>query len=190
MNCTNFYLKPLRKTLFIDKRTSELEEVCMSLVLETRIIEFRTFVRENVGINVHLHKFEPLISLESQKVEKELVKPNETKSEKEWTEEELEEFITKLTIKEKALLYVCANEADPKDKNTVLSKMNELLKRKGEKIVDEVGFTGVKSGITRKTRGKDYILPSQFDVDDYFKKEFIRYQINPKYKDTDKNFTT
>jgi hypothetical protein len=44
----------------IEKRTKELEEVCSSLPLKTRIVEFRTFTREGIGIAVHAHLFEPL----------------------------------------------------------------------------------------------------------------------------------
>ncbi|MBN2187509.1 MAG: DUF2924 domain-containing protein [Dehalococcoidia bacterium] len=47
----------------IEKRTKELEEVCSSLPLKTRTVELRTFTREDVGIAVHAHLFEPLYKL-------------------------------------------------------------------------------------------------------------------------------
>ena len=34
--------------------------MCDSLPFETKIIEFKTFCRENVGLGVHIHSFEPL----------------------------------------------------------------------------------------------------------------------------------
>ena len=48
--------------IVIDEKTEELEEVCSSLRLETKVIAFRTFEREGVGPAVHAHLFEPLYS--------------------------------------------------------------------------------------------------------------------------------
>lgn len=49
--------------ILINVKTEELEEVCETLPFETRIIEFKTFVRENVGLEVHIHLFETLTKI-------------------------------------------------------------------------------------------------------------------------------
>lgn len=46
--------------ILIDGKNDELEEVCDSLPFKAKIIEFKTFCRENVGLGVHIHSFEPL----------------------------------------------------------------------------------------------------------------------------------
>lgn len=50
-------------TIIIDEKTNELEEVCHSLPGEKKIVEFKTFEREGVGLGVHAHLFEPLAKL-------------------------------------------------------------------------------------------------------------------------------
>ena len=46
--------------ILIDGKNDELEEVCDSLPFDSKVIEFKTFCRENVGIGDHIHSFEPL----------------------------------------------------------------------------------------------------------------------------------
>lgn len=46
--------------IVIDQKTHQLDEVCKRLSFKTKSTEFRTFTRENAGINVHVHEFEPL----------------------------------------------------------------------------------------------------------------------------------
>jgi predicted transport protein len=46
--------------IIIDEVTEELKESIEGLPFETRLIEFKTFEREGVGIAVHAHLFEPL----------------------------------------------------------------------------------------------------------------------------------
>lgn len=46
--------------ILIDGKNDELEEVCDSLPFGSKVIEFKTFCRENVGIGDHIHSFEPL----------------------------------------------------------------------------------------------------------------------------------
>jgi len=46
--------------ILIDGKNNELEEVCDSLPFDSKVIEFKTFCRENVGIGDHIHSFEPL----------------------------------------------------------------------------------------------------------------------------------
>ncbi len=46
--------------IVIEEKTKELEEVCTSLHLETKVVEFKTFEREGVGLAVHAHLFEPI----------------------------------------------------------------------------------------------------------------------------------
>jgi len=46
--------------ILIDGKNDELEEVCDSLPFDSKVIEFKTFCRENVGVGDHIHSFEPL----------------------------------------------------------------------------------------------------------------------------------
>lgn len=46
--------------IVIDEETREIREACNVLRPKPRIIEFRTYAREKVGVNVHIHHFEPL----------------------------------------------------------------------------------------------------------------------------------
>lgn len=46
--------------IIIDQKTPELDAVCKNLPFKTRTTEFKTYVREKVGINVQIHMFEPL----------------------------------------------------------------------------------------------------------------------------------
>jgi len=46
--------------IVIDQKTAELEVVCKDLKFETKATEFKTYTRENAGMNVHVHEFEPL----------------------------------------------------------------------------------------------------------------------------------
>ena len=60
-------------TIVIEKRTQELEEAINLLKYSPiKIVEFQTFTRERVGLNVHAHLFEPLFqragSLGNQKI--------------------------------------------------------------------------------------------------------------------------
>lgn len=49
-----------KMSIIIDEVTEELKESVEGLPFETRLIEFKTFEREGVGIAVHAHLFEPL----------------------------------------------------------------------------------------------------------------------------------
>ena len=57
---SNLISKPPVLAILIDQRTKELEEVCDSLPIDVKIVEFKTFVREGIGLAVHAHLFEPL----------------------------------------------------------------------------------------------------------------------------------
>lgn len=46
--------------IIIDEKTKDLEERCDTLSPSPRIVEFKTFERENTGIKVHAHLFEPI----------------------------------------------------------------------------------------------------------------------------------
>jgi len=50
--------------IIIDEVTEELKEAVEGLPLVSRIIEFKTFAREGVGLGVHAHLFEPLYTIE------------------------------------------------------------------------------------------------------------------------------
>jgi hypothetical protein len=47
--------------ILIDQKSPDLDDICTSLPFPTQIREFKTFIRENVGLGVHIHQFEPLI---------------------------------------------------------------------------------------------------------------------------------
>ena len=57
---SNLVSRPPVLAILIDQRTKELEEVCDSLPIEVKIVEFKTFAREGIGLAVHAHLFEPL----------------------------------------------------------------------------------------------------------------------------------
>jgi len=46
--------------IIIDQKTPELDHICKKLPFPTETIEFKTYARENVGIGVHIHEFQPL----------------------------------------------------------------------------------------------------------------------------------
>jgi len=47
--------------IIIDKKTPELDHICKKLPFPTQTIEFKTYARENIGIGVHIHEFQPLL---------------------------------------------------------------------------------------------------------------------------------
>ncbi len=48
-------------TVIIEKHTEQLEEAISALAYsQIKVVEFQTFAREGVGLNVHAHLFEPL----------------------------------------------------------------------------------------------------------------------------------
>lgn len=50
--------------ILIDQKTPELEEACKVLSPRPKIIEFKTYSRENVeGAKVHIHQFESLVNI-------------------------------------------------------------------------------------------------------------------------------
>ncbi|MBX5329210.1 MAG: hypothetical protein QHH18_07745 [Candidatus Bathyarchaeota archaeon] len=46
--------------IIIDQKTPELDYICKKLPFPTTIIEFKTYTRENISIEVHIHEFQPL----------------------------------------------------------------------------------------------------------------------------------
>jgi len=60
--------------IIIDQKTPELDYICKKLPFSTRIIEFKTYTREKIGVGVHIHEFQPLF----EKIEK--IEIRETKT--------------------------------------------------------------------------------------------------------------
>ena len=59
---TDLISKPPVLTIIIEKRTEELNEALSALAHpQIKVLEFKTFVREGVGLGAHAHLFEPLI---------------------------------------------------------------------------------------------------------------------------------
>lgn len=52
--------QPPKLAILIDQDTEELREAVEGLKLETEVVEFRTFAREDTGISQHAHLFQPL----------------------------------------------------------------------------------------------------------------------------------
>ncbi|MEM3731526.1 MAG: hypothetical protein QXG27_02925 [Candidatus Bathyarchaeia archaeon] len=46
--------------IITDQLTPELEAICKNLPFKTKITEFKTYVRENATIHVHIHQFTPI----------------------------------------------------------------------------------------------------------------------------------
>jgi hypothetical protein len=47
--------------IIIDRKTPELDSLCKKLPFPTKIVEFKTYAREKVGKEVHIHEFQPLL---------------------------------------------------------------------------------------------------------------------------------
>jgi hypothetical protein len=55
--------RPPVVTIIIEKRTEQLDEAISALAhSQIKVVEFQTFTREGIGLNVHAHLFEPLYS--------------------------------------------------------------------------------------------------------------------------------
>jgi len=50
--------------IIIDQKTPELNIICKKLPFPTQTIEFKTYTRENIGIGVHVHEFQPIFEKE------------------------------------------------------------------------------------------------------------------------------
>jgi hypothetical protein len=46
--------------IIIDQKKPELDQICKKLPFPTQTTEFKTYARENIGIGVHIHEFQPL----------------------------------------------------------------------------------------------------------------------------------
>ncbi|MGB9693575.1 MAG: hypothetical protein ACPLYF_01890, partial [Fervidobacterium sp.] len=57
-----FSSKP-KVVIIVDEATEELKEAVEDLPFESKIVEFKTFERDGVGLSVHAHLFEPLYSI-------------------------------------------------------------------------------------------------------------------------------
>jgi hypothetical protein len=66
--------------IIIDQKTPELDHICRKLPFQTQTAEFKTYERENTGIGVHIHEFQPL--WEKQKTEAKLTRSQEEKPQK------------------------------------------------------------------------------------------------------------
>jgi hypothetical protein len=64
--------------IIIDEKTPELDSICKKLPFQTQTAEFKTYERENGGIGVHIHEFQPL----SKKQKKTEAKPTRFLDEK------------------------------------------------------------------------------------------------------------
>lgn len=91
---------PPTLVLIIDKKSEELDEVCRSLPLNTKTIEFKTYEREGVGLAVHAHVFETLIEEKpAEEIVRKKEKPDFMKNwnaRLNWVEPECRELVTML----------------------------------------------------------------------------------------------
>jgi len=67
--------------IVIDKKTQELDQICRKLPFQTQTTEFKTYERENTGIGVHIHEFQPLWE-KQKKTDVQLTKSPEEKTQK------------------------------------------------------------------------------------------------------------
>ncbi|MEM3390307.1 MAG: hypothetical protein QXO75_01835 [Nitrososphaerota archaeon] len=56
-----FSSKP-KLVVIVNEETEELREAFEALPFESKIIEFKTFGREKIGVDIHAHLFEPILS--------------------------------------------------------------------------------------------------------------------------------
>ncbi|MEM1551310.1 MAG: hypothetical protein QXH03_01405 [Candidatus Bathyarchaeia archaeon] len=96
-----FSSKP-KLVIIVNEASDELKEAVEDLPFESKIIEFKTFERENVGIRVHAHLFEPLYAVPSatlKTTEKQKLPEHYLKWEKRltWVDENVREIVNALT---------------------------------------------------------------------------------------------
>jgi hypothetical protein len=90
--------------IIIDEVTEELKEAVEGLPLVSRIIEFKTFAREGVGLGVHAHLFEPLYTIEKISEEQQKEKAKRILEVESVSYEEAEKLRQKTLKKAKELL--------------------------------------------------------------------------------------
>jgi predicted transport protein len=60
---TDLFSSKPKVVIIVDEATEELKEAVEDLPFESKIVEFKTFERNGVGLSVHAHLFEPLYSI-------------------------------------------------------------------------------------------------------------------------------
>jgi hypothetical protein len=60
---TDLFSSKPKVVIIVDEATEELKEAVEDLPFESKIVEFKTFERDGVGVSVHAHLFEPLYPL-------------------------------------------------------------------------------------------------------------------------------
>jgi hypothetical protein len=94
--------------ILIDGKNDELEEVCDSLPFDSKVIEFKTYTRENVGLGVHVHSFEPLKNFKKIKPES---NDNEIKGLTETQKKRIDFWKGLLEINKNKIKYFANNKA-------------------------------------------------------------------------------
>jgi len=94
--------------ILIDGKNDELEEVCDSLPFDSKVIEFKTYIRENVGLGVHVHSFEPLKNFKKIKPES---NDNEIKGLTETQKKRIDFWKGLLEINKNKIKYFANNKA-------------------------------------------------------------------------------
>ena len=103
---SNLISEPPTIVVIIEQKDEKVKEACESLRYETKIIEFKTFVREDVGVAVHAHLFEPVHEVvptpsEIEKVVKKVKRKHppyrlDWKKRLEWVNDETRDIVYKL----------------------------------------------------------------------------------------------
>ena len=94
--------------ILIDGKNDELEEVCDSLPFDSKVIEFKTYIRENVGLGVHVHSFEPLKNFKKIKPE---INDNKIKGLTETQKKRIDFWKGLLEINKNKVKYFANNKA-------------------------------------------------------------------------------
>ena len=123
-------------TIIIEKHTEQLEEAIGALAhSQIKVVEFRTFTREGVGLKVHAHSFEPIRKPTVVKEPTPVEVPEET-----WSKQEILEFWNSLTEDAKAALRVIAKQPDGCPRDDVLAEL-EIDGRQLSGRMSSVGHT-------------------------------------------------
>jgi len=162
--------------VIIDEITEKISEACSILAKEPKILEFKTFVRENVGdLRVHCHFFNPLVS-------EKMMPPEEDEP---WTSDELKSHLKDSMPSQRlffgALVQVDKEPITSKAVTCFMNKIAKALPSEGvNKKITGKDIAGARAGLAlrRKRLGKERLIISEWNPKE---KDYI-YSIKEKYK--------
>lgn len=163
-------------TIIIEKHTEQLDEAISALAHpQIKIVEFQTFTREGVGLNVHAHLFEPLY--------KPALPEEQGPPSTEWSEDELRSYLEHCHKCRPLTFNYYKFLANSSEKVTRAELINSLGKLMGKPIASD-SLPGVLAGITMtitKKLGKERL--------DQVSEDSQEFSIRENYRDAIQEFT-